>query len=86
MHAVGPPISHLLFHTAACKLQPAFVEKSAQFVHTRHPDKNWGGVGNYSETLLAFAERSLTCLQLPINLSGVNEIVAQLVSHRGHED
>jgi hypothetical protein len=86
VHALGPPISHLLFQTAAGKLQPAFVKKSAQFVDAGHPDQNWGGVSNYPETLLALAQGRLTRLQLPINLSGANEVGAQLVGHRGHEN
>src|SRR5262245_24671138 len=86
IHALGPAISHLLFQTAARKLQPAFVEKSAQFVDSGHPDKNWGGVSNYSETLLAFAQSRLTRLQPPIKPSSANEVVAQLVGHRGHEN
>jgi hypothetical protein len=86
MHPFSPTISHLLFRTSPGKLQPAFVEKSAQFIDARHPDKNWRGIGNYSETLLAFAKGHLARLQLPIKLSGANEVVAQLVSHRGHEN
>src|SRR5262249_43432045 len=85
VHALGPAISQLLFQTAARKLQPAFVEKSAQFIDARHPDKNWGGVGNYSETLLAFAQGRFADLQLPRKPSGANQIVAQFVSHRGDE-
>src|SRR5207247_3730635 len=38
MHAVGPAISHFLFHRATGKLEPRLVEKSAELVQARHPD------------------------------------------------
>ena len=86
MHTLSPTISHLLLQGAASKLQPRFVEESAEFIDPGHPDKNWSGVSNYSETLLTFAQAGFARLQLPIKLSGTNEVVAQLISHRGDQN
>src|SRR6266853_6139012 len=49
MHAVGPAISHFLFHRATGKLEPRLVEKSAEFVQARHPDKTGGRFSTQAE-------------------------------------
>src|SRR6478609_10375183 len=38
MNPLCPAIAQFLFHCASGKIEPAFVEKGAEFVRARHPD------------------------------------------------
>src|SRR5206468_5824997 len=82
MHAVGPAISHFLFHRATGKLEPRLVEKSAELVQARHPDQDGRRVSYDSETFFALAQRNLTRLEPPRDPRRAKHVVAQLVSHR----
>src|SRR5206468_7193037 len=55
MHAVGPAISHFLFHRATGKLEPRLVEEGTKFIRVRHPDKDGRRVSYHAESLLALA-------------------------------
>src|SRR5215470_14322099 len=50
MHAFRPAVSHFLFQRAAGKLEPGLVEEDAELVHTRHPNKDRGSIGNNAKT------------------------------------
>jgi hypothetical protein len=60
VYAFGPAVSHFLLQTTARKLQPRFVEEIAEFVHTRHPDKDRRRIRHDPKTRLAFPPLGLS--------------------------
>src|SRR5437588_11327689 len=55
VYAFGPAISQFLLQATARKLQPRFVKEGAEFIHTRHPDKDRRSIRHDPKTRLAFA-------------------------------
>ena len=68
MHAFDPAISHFLLQAAAGKLEPGFVEKSAELVQARHPDQHRRGVGHGTKTSLTLQQR-LFCQLAPSDIA-----------------
>src|SRR5262249_3909102 len=64
MHAASPTVAQLLFHGAACKVQPGLVEKREQLVWTRDPDHDGSHVGHVAEARFTFLQRTLNVLAL----------------------
>src|SRR5204863_199993 len=67
MYSLCPTISELRMHWPSSKVQPCLIDVGAEFVRARHPDQDWRGVGNQSETLFAF----LDCFFCPLALRDV---------------
>src|SRR5689334_8520974 len=40
MHPLHPAVAQLLLHRAAREIEPWLIEKSAEFVRSRHPDQD----------------------------------------------
>src|SRR5450432_3098870 len=62
VNTIGPPIAELLFQRAAGKVEPALVEKDAEFVCARHPEHDRRGVGHDAKTSLALPQRFFSLL------------------------
>src|SRR4029453_17140631 len=54
VYAFSPPVSKLLLHGAAGKLQPGLVEEGAELVDAGHPDEDGRSIRHDPETRLAF--------------------------------
>src|SRR5215207_11360222 len=59
MHAADPTLAQFLFHGTAGEIEPRGVEECAKIIRAGYPDHHGSGVGDISETLLAFAQRLL---------------------------
>lgn len=56
VHARSPAFAQFLLDRASREIEPATIEKSAEFVGARHPDECWGRVRHEAKALFAFAE------------------------------
>src|SRR5260370_32016023 len=45
-----------MFHCPDGEVQPALIEKRAEFVRSGHPDQHWGFVSDQPKSLFAFSQ------------------------------
>src|SRR5207344_33053 len=55
VYALRPAVAKLLFQRPAGEIEPASVEKSAEFIRAGHPDHDRSRVGHGAKTFLALA-------------------------------
>src|SRR5215831_20874073 len=53
MHTLSPAMSDLLLQGSASKLQPRFVEESAEFIRPGHPDHHGRSIGHVTKSRFA---------------------------------